>query len=211
MGGSLQQEGEDGVRGQVPGDPTPPRPGHTHRHPPAKSPLVPDSAWILRSSSQVELACGGDTAGARNGPVRPHSDSHFPSPHASQAPHLSQPPLLPGQLGVESSPRRRVESGWPPPSGVGRRLIFTPRTPIPCIQPGSALSPWKANFLLERQLIRCYARPPPEHPPKNTSASLTPSLPSQLTVPEMPPATKLMPSDVWSFGLSPLSQLFTSS
>ena len=31
------------------------------------------------------------------------------------------------------------------------------------------------------------------------------------TIPEMPPATKLTPTDVWSFGLSPFSQLFTSS
>lgn len=34
---------------------------------------------------------------------------------------------------------------------------------------------------------------------------------SQLTIPEMPPATKLMPTDVWSFGLSLLSQRFTNS
>lgn len=33
----------------------------------------------------------------------------------------------------------------------------------------------------------------------------------RLTIPEMPPATKLMPTEVWSFGLSLLSQLFTSS
>lgn len=35
---------------------------HTQRHPPAKSPLVPDSARILCSSSQVEMARGGVTA-----------------------------------------------------------------------------------------------------------------------------------------------------
>lgn len=139
---------------------------------------MPDSARILRSSSQVELACGGDTAGTRHGPVRPHPDSHFPSPRASQAPHLSQPPLLPAQLGVESSPHRRVESGWPPPSGVGGEGSSSlPGPPSLASSQGlPALSPWRASLLLERQLMHCYARPPPEHPPRNTSASLTPSL-----------------------------------
>lgn len=180
MGGSLQREGEDGVRGQALGDPTLPRPGHTHRHPPAKSPLVPDSARILRSSSQVELACGGDTAGTRHGPVRPHPDSHFPSPRASQAPHLSQPPLLPAQLGVESSPHRRVESGWPPPSGVGGEGSSSlPGPPSLASSQGlPALSPWRASLLLERQLVDallCKASSRAS-PPRNTSASLTPSL-----------------------------------
>lgn len=179
MGGSLQREGEDGVRGQALGDPTLPRPGHTHRHPPAKSPLVPDSARILRSSSQVELACGGDTAGTRHGPVRPHPDSHFPSPRASQAPHLSQPPLLPAQLGVESSPHRRVESGWPPPSGVGGEGSSSLPGP-PSLHPARVCQPYhhggRACFSKGSWLMHCYARPPPEHPPRNTSASLTPSL-----------------------------------
>lgn len=40
---------------------------HQDRHPPAKSPLVPDSAWILRSRSQVESTLGGFTADARPG------------------------------------------------------------------------------------------------------------------------------------------------
>lgn len=56
---------------------------------PAKSPLVPDSARILRSSSQVEPTCRGS---------------------------LSQPPSLPARPGVGSSPHQRVESALQPPS-----------------------------------------------------------------------------------------------
>lgn len=154
----------------------------------------------------------GRHCGTRHGPVRPHPDPHFPSPRASQAPHLSQPPLLPAQLGVESSPHRRVESGWPPPSGVGGEGSSSlPGPPSLASSQGlPALSPWRASLLLERQLMHCYARPPPEHPPQEHLCQPHPQ-PGQLTVPEMPPATKLMPTDVWSFGLSPLSQLFTSS
>lgn len=62
----------------------------------------------------------------------------LPCPAPARAPHLSQPPPLLARPGAESSPHRRVESGWPPPGGVGRGLVSVPRTPIPCMRPGSA-------------------------------------------------------------------------
>lgn len=49
------------------------------RHPPAKRPLVPDSAWILRSRSQVESTLGGFTANSRPGSVGPSLGPCLPS------------------------------------------------------------------------------------------------------------------------------------
>uniref|UniRef100_A0A452UCX1 Uncharacterized protein n=1 Tax=Ursus maritimus TaxID=29073 RepID=A0A452UCX1_URSMA len=69
----------------------------------------------------------------RRGQRQPHP----PGPHANHNLHLSQPPPLPAQPGAESSPRRRVESGWPPPGGARRERVSSPRTPIPGSQPGS--------------------------------------------------------------------------
>ena len=70
------------VRGRVPGSTNFTRVWtYTQRRPPAKRPLVPDSARILRSSSHVESVCGGITANP--GPIRPRGAPPA-LPHTSQ-------------------------------------------------------------------------------------------------------------------------------
>lgn len=177
---------------------------------------MPDSARILRSNSHVESARGGVTANMRHSQVRTPPGSPPAQPRTSQNLHLSQPPLLPARPGAESSPRQRVESGWPPPGGMGRGLVSGPRTPslvssraLPALARASL---GRVSLLLKRELpkpVSLERLPQLSGLPRPHALAL--SGPNQLTVPEMPPATKLMPTDGWSFGLSPLNQLFTNS